>query len=101
MEQKLKIRSQKVPEVPGKQFRENGKLHRLVRIYLEGPKEEIDKIKSVEYELHPTFRQRYRQAEDPRNQFEITIWTYGFFKIKATLFHEDKTFEIIEGFVRW
>ena len=48
MEQKLKIRSEKVPEVPGKQFRENGKLHRLVRIYLEGPKEEIERFEGSE-----------------------------------------------------
>lgn len=45
-----------------------------------------DDIEYVEYVLHPTFPDRYRVSKDREKKFEIRIWTYGFFSVKAKLF---------------
>ncbi len=99
---KYKIKSNEVSEVDPKRFRKGGKLHHRVRIYLEAIGDDtLDRIRSVQYELHPTFRERTRFADDIINQFEIRIWTYGYFSIRATLFENDGTTKEIKGFVKW
>lgn len=62
-----------------------------IRIFLQqGPNEsdtlnyaDIDK---VTYELDPTFRPRMRVSSDGNKQFEVRIWSYGFFKVNVTIF---------------
>lgn len=83
-------------------FREGGRLHRNIRIYLQADDEaELDKITSVEYELHPTFKNRYRESSNRTRNFEVRIWTYGYFKVKAELLFSDGKKETISGFVKW
>jgi len=53
------------------------------RIYLTGP--DLDKVKKVQYVLHETFPNPVRVSEDPSNNFEIWIWTWGRFPIKAII----------------
>ena len=72
-----------------------------MRIYLEASDAELDKIHSVEYELHPTFRRRYRRSDERERKFEIRLWTYGYFKIRATLVMKDGKTQYVDGFVKW
>jgi hypothetical protein len=53
------------------------------RIYLTGP--DLDKVKQVKYALHPSFSDPEAVSEDPTNDFEVWIWTWGGFPIKATI----------------
>lgn len=96
------IKSEIVPQSEPRRFKEGGRLFRNVRIYLiADSKNELDRVEAVQYELHPTFRQRYYVATDRRNNFEIRIWTYGFFNTKATISFTKGETVTIKGFVRW
>jgi transcription initiation factor IIF auxiliary subunit len=98
----FKIKSELVPKVEGKRFREDGRLHRYVRIYLEAvPPEALKEIESVQYELHPTFRERTRLSANSASQFDIKIWTYGYFNIRAKVFMKNGPPLDVAGFVRW
>lgn len=98
----LKIKSDIVPHSEPMRFTEGGRLFRNVRIYLIADnKTELDKVKSVQYELHPTFRQRYHVATDRADNFEIRIWTYGFFNIKAQVSFNKGAPQTVTGFVHW
>ena len=48
------IRTARVPNNKTKLFREGGRPHYNVKIYLEA--DELDQVDSVEYELHETFK---------------------------------------------
>jgi hypothetical protein len=98
----FKIKAAAVADVEPKRFRPGGRLFRLVRLYLEseqGPS--LADVRSVEYELHPTFKQRYRLSEDAAREFEIRIWTYGYFKARAKVMLQTGQEDVAEGFVRW
>ena len=96
------IKSEIVPHSEPKRFTEGGRLFRNVRIYLAVENEsDLDKVQSVQYELHPTFRQRYQVSVDRRTNFEIRIWTYGFFNIQAKVSLNDGTVKTVTGFVKW
>jgi transcription initiation factor IIF auxiliary subunit len=98
----LKIKSKEVQGSRPQRFREGGRLFHNVKIYLEADNEnELKPINLVQYELHPTFRERIQVSDDKLNKFEIKIWTYGFFNIIAKLFKKDGNTEIVEGFVKW
>lgn len=98
----FKIRSNEISGVEPKRFRAGGKLHHRVRIYLEATDDDsLEEIRSVQYELHPTFRERIRFSDDAVNQFELRIWTYGYFPMRATLLKNNGTTEDIKGFVEW
>ena len=53
------------------------------RIYLAGS--DLDKVKKVKYLLHPSFSNPVAVSEDPTNNFEVWIWSWGGFPIKATI----------------
>jgi hypothetical protein len=53
------------------------------RIYLTGA--DLDKVKRVEYLLHPSFSNPVAASEDGNNSFEVWIWSWGGFPIKATI----------------
>jgi len=62
------------------------------RIYLEGA--DLDKIKEVKYFLHETFDRPEGVIGDPNNDFEIWIWSWGGFLIRAVI--TTKTGEVFE-----
>jgi len=76
-------------EFPGSKY-----LNFYVRIYIDIDPEiaaknnvyNYDDINFVKYELHPSYKDRFRISEAKANQFEIKIWTYGFFEIKASIY---------------
>jgi hypothetical protein len=53
------------------------------RIYLTGS--DLYKVKQVKYLLHPSFSNPVAVSEDPNNDFEVWIWSWGGFPIKATI----------------
>lgn len=53
------------------------------RIYLTGA--DLDKVAQVKYLLHPSFSNPVAVSEDPTNDFEVWIWSWGGFLIKATI----------------
>ena len=53
------------------------------RIYLTGA--DLDKVAQVKYLLHPSFPNPIAVSEDPTNDFEAWIWSWGGFLIKATI----------------
>ena len=98
----INIKSDKVLDKKPKKFRKDGKYFHFVRIYLDSHNsQDLDIIEFVEYELHPTFRNRYRVSEDRSKNFETKLWTYGYFDISAKLILIDGTEETITGKVRW
>ena len=96
------ITSAIVPRSKTKEFREGGRTHHNVRIYLSSDGDsDLDLIDSVQYELHPTFKNRIRVAPNRQSNFEIAIWTWGYFNIKAKLVMKDGPPQFIDGMVRW
>ena len=53
------------------------------RIFLTGA--DLDKVKQVKYLLHPSFSNPVAVSEDPTNNFEAWIWSWGGFPITATI----------------
>ncbi|MFX1566498.1 MAG: pYEATS domain-containing protein [Promethearchaeota archaeon] len=70
-----------------------------LRIYLDGPDPELNKVKKVDYLLHPTFRQRLHSSNDRNDKFAIRIWTWGMFTIHATIHYKDGKKEDREFFL--
>jgi len=99
----VKIKSDKILGVNPQSFRKDGRKHSQVRIYLtsEPNNTDLEKIQSVQYILHPTFKDRNRFSTDRFRQFEVTIWTYGFFKVEAILTLNNGKQLRLGGFVRW
>ncbi len=100
----FQIKAEPMRSTEAKRFRKGGRQHRLVRLHLEptpGSDSNLDDVLSVEYELHPTFKQRYRLVEDPTGGFELKLWTYGYFPVRGRIRMKDGTRDECEGFVRW
>lgn len=53
------------------------------RIFITGS--DVDKVKRVTYLLHPTFPNPVAVSEDRENNFEIWIWCWGGFLIRANI----------------
>lgn len=87
------IRTDRVRNEP-KEFPNSKYLNFYVRVYIDIDPEiaakntvyNYEDINFVKYELHPSYKDRYRVSEDRANKFEIKIWTYGFFDIKASIY---------------
>ena len=76
-----------------RQFSEGGREHFHIGIWVEGSDQELDNIEKVVYKLHPSFRRRLRSSSNRKNEFSITIWTWGMFNIEATIHFKDGTQE--------
>ena len=67
-----------------KQFTEEGYEHFHIGVWVESdPPRAAYHIKKVVYQLHPTFKKRNRESRNRRNDFSITFWSWGTFKIRA------------------
>ncbi len=60
-----------------------------VSIYLEG--NDLPYVDSVEYELHPTFKYRFKEVKRSFTNPNCTlvIWTWGLFRVKAVVTTKD------------
>jgi transcription initiation factor IIF auxiliary subunit len=95
------IKSEWDSTVETKQFTGGGNYHFYVRIYIDANPEELDNIQLVKYTLHPTFTDPVRISESRSTNFDIRIWTYGYFDLTALLIKKDGTTEDVPGYVRW
>ena len=95
------IQTEPVSGVEPKRFNEKGRLHFYIRIFLEADPEELDKIELVKYTLHPTFVNPVRVSANRDTNFDIKIWSYGYFDTKALLVMRDGNTTEISGYVRW
>jgi transcription initiation factor IIF auxiliary subunit len=68
-----------------KKFLEKGKEHYNLGLWIDGAERELDQINYVEYELHPTFKNRVRKSTNRKNSFSITFWTWGMFDININI----------------
>lgn len=99
---KYRIECELVRGARPKRFRKGGRQHRNVRIYLAADgSAEMDDVRWVRYELHPTFREPLRTSDSRSDDFEIRIWSYGYFKVQATVMLADGNTERASGFVKW
>ena len=57
-----------------------------IRLHIEG---DIDELKSVRYELHPSFPRPNNLIKSPSGGFALEIWTWGEFEINVTFNHKD------------
>jgi hypothetical protein len=80
---------------------EDGLRYIYVRIFLEGTTDGqdyvgLDDVDYVIYKLHPSFEDsRLQRSGNRSSNFEIKIWTYGWFKTSATVITKDgQAFEI-------
>ena len=80
-----------------KKFKDDGYEHFHIGVWVESdPPRAAHHIRKVEYELHPTFRKRNRESRNRKNDFSITFWSWGTFRVRAELHMMDGS--IIEVF---
>lgn len=82
-------------------FRSGGREHFNLRIWLDGPDNELDQVEKVTYELHPTFLSRYPSSTSRSEKFAISIWTWGMFLITATIEYKDGSEEIKQFYLKY
>ena len=63
-------------------FQSGGREHYNIRLWLDGPADELDQIEKVTYTLHPSFRRQNRTSSKREGNFAISIWTWGMFNIR-------------------
>ncbi|MGA1873660.1 MAG: pYEATS domain-containing protein [Thermoplasmatota archaeon] len=98
----FRVVSRREPGVASSKFPNSSKTYYYVRLFIEAPSlHDLERIKFVIYQLHPTFRQPKRMSKDRGNNFEIKIWTWGYFEVKVKLYMTDDSVEQIEGYVRY
>ena len=68
-----------------RKLHEGGRFHYRVLVFLTG--KDLPFVEKVSYELHPTFKRRVRTVErSPSNpRCKLMIWTWGLFRIHATV----------------
>jgi len=62
-------------------------------VWLDGPGDDLDKIKSVIYQLHSSFKNPLRETKDRDSGFRLDSAGWGQFMIYLTLFHHDGSSE--------
>jgi len=84
------VKAERVSDVKAEHY---GKLYYFyVRIFLNptvtsgGDMLTLDDIDFVTYRLDPTFKEPVRTSRTRQQAFEIKLWTFGYFKIKATIY---------------
>ena len=58
-------------------------------VWVEGPEQELDEIKHVEYTLHSSFFKPVRKIDDRSSKFRLETAGWGVFTIYAKVFHKD------------
>jgi transcription initiation factor IIF auxiliary subunit len=101
---KFTIKATKIAGVAPRQIISKYK-HYRVRIFLEADDDEAQRrfqeIVSVTYELHPTFPDRFQTSVDLSKKFEIQIWTWGWFRVKAKVQLKDSAVVPVENDIEW
>ena len=70
-----------------RKFRKGGYDHYHITIFLVG--NDVERVSYVEYELHPTFSKPIRISENSKDNYSISIWTWGVFEVGVTIYLKD------------
>ena len=62
-------------------------------IWIDGPSDALDAVRSVTYQLHPTFKNPIRDVDDRNTNFRLSSRGWGQFMIYLTIHHTDGTEE--------
>ena len=92
------VRSERVKGIAPKRSGKTFLFH--VRIFIRSSDRlDLEDIRYVIYELHPTFQNPKQIAKNMHTGFEIQIWTWGFFNVKAKLVMKGGNIQEIDGYV--
>jgi hypothetical protein len=87
------INVERVPNVQAKVFTGGKKLNYYLRIYISVDENihredaySLEDVTLVKYKLHPSYKEPIRLSENRLKNFEIFIWTWGFYQMKATIY---------------
>jgi transcription initiation factor IIF auxiliary subunit len=58
-------------------------------VWLDGPKEALDRVKYVEYTLHPTFPKPVREESDRTSNFRLSSAGWGTFTVHVNVVQKD------------
>jgi len=61
------------------------------QVWIEGPPEELRKVLSVRYILHPTFKNPFRLVKEESTKFKLSAFGWGEFNLKAEILMKDNT----------
>ena len=104
------IKVERDKNVEPKNFDRSKYLNYYVRIYIDIDPSALsrlqnayyfDDISFVKYELHPSYVEPIRTSSDQRNNFELKVWSYGFYPIKATIYLKTGNSLTIPGEVKF
>jgi hypothetical protein len=67
----------------------NGVMYFEWRVFIDGPSQVLNRIAEVQYELHPTFDDRFQVRSDPNTRFALERGGWGEFRIPITIRYKD------------
>ncbi len=56
-----------------------------VRVFLDGPRHELDLVDYIVYKLHPSFRNPIRTSTNRESNFEFLTWAWGEFEMEVEI----------------
>lgn len=62
-------------------------------VWLDGERDELDRVEAVEYHLHPTFPDPIRRVTDKESRFRLEAQGWGVFQLKALAILNDGSVE--------
>ena len=73
-------------------FRSDGKPHYQIFLEIESKEDpKLESLKSVEYVLHPSFKNRLRSSSERENKFRIELKAWGTFVVNVRLVKTDNS----------
>lgn len=87
MENRYQLKAVLSSEFRPVKYRIRGKEHYQVFLSIESKEFDVnlEKVAFVEYELHNSFKEKFRISKERGNNFEIEIRTWGTFIVKTTV----------------
>ena len=101
IEPKNKVMRDSEGRIIYKQYSKKGHRHYNIEIWLDGQDSELKTIRSVEYILHKSFKNRNRISNKPEENFKISIWTWGIFPMGINIYYNNDTSKKIKYYLRY
>ncbi len=102
------IKVERDPTVKPEKFRTSKYLNFYVRIYIDVENSfssrssfQLEDISFVKYELHSSYKEPVRTSSNRQNNFELKVWTYGFYPVKAIIYLRMGTSVTVTGNVQF
>ena len=80
-------------------FKRGGFEHFKVRLRLQGNRRQMKQVKKVTYHLNPLFKRPDITVRDRNSKFGHNIWTWGEFRVDATVQYKNGRHEALKGYV--